>query len=387
MFEPAIIEVAENVYTAIGHQVSANTMIVGDDGVVIVDPGQQVAGARQVRAEFERIADLPVRAIIYTHGHADHVNGAAAFYEPDAGIEVWARSNSWSEPNRVAAAGLTGGARPSNTQGFDLRPEQKISVGIAIPPERPPAGSNQVDGRGPAGAARPDCADAYVFGRAGVPADRRHRPGSGGGPGRDGGPALCLAARAARRIRRRQLLSILAKRLSSAGHGAPLGPRLDLEYRQHGSGEPVARGRRSYDADARQRGRGADELPRRHAVGAGPHDRRREAVPDAGRAGRICGSATPSCGTRLPGGLLRQRLGHRARHLCPGSRLVRRRSAEPPPREPVAAVGTDGGTRGRRRRPVGESPGSHDGRRSSGRRAVGAARDSAAPRRSRSQSS
>jgi uncharacterized sulfatase len=146
MFEPAIIEVAENVYTAIGYQVSANTMIVGDDGVVIVDPGQQIAAAEQVRAEFERISDLPIRAIIYTHGHADHTNGAAAFFDPDAGIDVWARSNYWSEPARVAAAGLTGGARPSNTQGFDLLPEQKIGVGVAIPPERPPLGSNQVDG-------------------------------------------------------------------------------------------------------------------------------------------------------------------------------------------------------------------------------------------------
>ncbi|HEY5623416.1 MAG TPA: alkyl sulfatase dimerization domain-containing protein [Gammaproteobacteria bacterium] len=148
MFEPDIIQVADNVYTAIGYQVSANSMIVGDDGVIIVDPGQRVAAAQRVRAEFERISDLPVRAIIYTHGHADHTNGAAAFYDPEAGIEVWARSNYWSEPNRVAAAGLTGGARPSNTQGFDLLPEQKISVGVAIPPERPPAGSNQVDGVG-----------------------------------------------------------------------------------------------------------------------------------------------------------------------------------------------------------------------------------------------
>jgi alkyl sulfatase BDS1-like metallo-beta-lactamase superfamily hydrolase len=148
MFEPAIIQVAANVYTAIGYQVSANTMIVGDDGVIIVDPGQQVRGAEQVRAEFEKITDKPVRAIVYTHGHADHTNGAAAFYDPDAGIEVWARSNYWSEPTRVAAAGLTGGARPSNTQGFDLRPEQKIGIGVAIPPERPPAGSNQVDGVG-----------------------------------------------------------------------------------------------------------------------------------------------------------------------------------------------------------------------------------------------
>ena len=50
MFEPAIIQVAENVYTAIGYQVSANTMIVGEDGVIIVDPGQQVPGqGRPVR--------------------------------------------------------------------------------------------------------------------------------------------------------------------------------------------------------------------------------------------------------------------------------------------------------------------------------------------------
>ena len=148
MFEPAIIKVAENVYTAIGYQVSTNTMIVGDDGVIIIDPGQQVGGAEQVRAEFEKITDKLVRAIIYTHGHADHTNGASVFYDPEAGIEVWARSNYWSEPTRVEAAGLTGGVRPSNTQGFDLLPEQKIGVGVAIPPERPPAGSNQVDGIG-----------------------------------------------------------------------------------------------------------------------------------------------------------------------------------------------------------------------------------------------
>ena len=145
MFEPDIIQVAENVYTAIGYQVSANTMIVGDDGVIIVDPGQQVAGARQVRAAFEQITDLPIRALIYTHGHGDHVNGSPAFYEPDSGIQVWARSNYGSEPARVAAAGLTGGARPSNTQGFDLLPEQRISVGIAIPPERP-VGNQMGDG-------------------------------------------------------------------------------------------------------------------------------------------------------------------------------------------------------------------------------------------------
>lgn len=146
MFEPAIIEVAENVYTAIGYQVSTNTMIVGDDGVIIIDPGQQVRGAEKVRTEFAKITNKPVRAIIYTHGHGDHTNGSPAFYEPEAGIQVWSRSNFNSETRRVDEIGLRGGARPSNTQGFDLSPEQKIGVGVAIPPERTPAGSLMVDG-------------------------------------------------------------------------------------------------------------------------------------------------------------------------------------------------------------------------------------------------
>ncbi len=146
MFEPAIIQVAENVYTAVGYQVSTNTMIIGDDGVIIVDPGQQIAGARQVRTEFEKLTDKPVVAIVYTHGHGDHTNGSPAFYEADAGIQVWARSNYGSEGARLSAAGLDGGARPANTQGFDLLPEQMISVGIAIPPARGRPGNGITDG-------------------------------------------------------------------------------------------------------------------------------------------------------------------------------------------------------------------------------------------------
>ncbi len=153
MFEPRIIQVAENVYTAIGYQVTANSMIVGDDGIIIVDPGQAPPFAEKVRAEFAKITDKPLLGVVLTHGHGDHTGGTPAFVKPGQDIQIWARSNYGSEAALNRRNGLTGGVRPSNTQGFDLLPEQKIGIGIAIPPARRPAGNMMVDGsRRPGGA-------------------------------------------------------------------------------------------------------------------------------------------------------------------------------------------------------------------------------------------
>ena len=153
MFKPAIIKVADNVYTALGYQVTANSMIIGDDGVIIIDPGQAPPFAAKVRSEFDKITTKPVKAIIYTHGHGDHTNGAPPFFEPGKGIQVWARSNFGSEAALTRKNGLTVGVRASNTQGFDLLPEQKIGIGVAIPPSRRPQGNTMQDGVRPSAAA------------------------------------------------------------------------------------------------------------------------------------------------------------------------------------------------------------------------------------------
>lgn len=136
MFEPQIVEVADNVYSASGYQVSTSAMIVGDDGVIIVDPGIAVPLTERVRDAYRNITDKPVKAIIYTHGHRDHTNGARVYYED--GVQVWARNNFGSEDDLVRQNGYTGGVRASNTQGFDLPFEQRIGVGIGIPPRNRP---------------------------------------------------------------------------------------------------------------------------------------------------------------------------------------------------------------------------------------------------------
>ena len=42
------------------------------------------ANAKAAAAEFRKITDKPIKTIIYTHFHADHVSGAKAFVTEEA---------------------------------------------------------------------------------------------------------------------------------------------------------------------------------------------------------------------------------------------------------------------------------------------------------------
>lgn len=56
------------------------TYLVGTDAVAVVDPGLFINGPRVVE-ELRAITDLPVRYVIYTHGHYDHAFGTPAILE------------------------------------------------------------------------------------------------------------------------------------------------------------------------------------------------------------------------------------------------------------------------------------------------------------------
>ncbi|MGW6979978.1 MBL fold metallo-hydrolase [Streptomyces sp. NPDC054932] len=60
-------------------------LVVGQESVLLIDPGSCVREGVQVRAEAERLAGRRVTHIAFTHGHFDHVLGGAAF----SGAEVF----------------------------------------------------------------------------------------------------------------------------------------------------------------------------------------------------------------------------------------------------------------------------------------------------------
>jgi alkyl sulfatase BDS1-like metallo-beta-lactamase superfamily hydrolase len=65
--------------------------IVTDEGVVVIDTLLRSDLAEQVYEGIRKITDLPIRYLIYTHGHFDHVNAARAYLEP--GTIVVAQAN------------------------------------------------------------------------------------------------------------------------------------------------------------------------------------------------------------------------------------------------------------------------------------------------------
>ena len=130
-FDQAIIEVAEGVYTGVGFGVSPSSMIVGETGIVIVDTQIDVPAARGALAAFREITDLPVAAIVLTHGHADHTGGVSVFAAGGT-PEIWAGPDFGHETRWGTDAGLTvQRLRGARQAGFLLPPGQRINNGVA----------------------------------------------------------------------------------------------------------------------------------------------------------------------------------------------------------------------------------------------------------------
>ncbi|WP_144157680.1 alkyl sulfatase dimerization domain-containing protein [Paraburkholderia sp. BCC1885] len=86
-----IYRVAERVYCAVGYAIANIIFVVGDDGIVVVDATEAVSAAKRIYEDFCAIdplhAELPVKAVVYTHNHTDHTGGVRAFVD-EAALEA-----------------------------------------------------------------------------------------------------------------------------------------------------------------------------------------------------------------------------------------------------------------------------------------------------------
>lgn len=86
--DPTIYEIVPGrVYHASGFQLCSTLILVGDDGLIIVDPGENDTAAAHTRDVFAQYSTLPVSAVVYTHRHPDHAFGAAGWGVTQAQVD------------------------------------------------------------------------------------------------------------------------------------------------------------------------------------------------------------------------------------------------------------------------------------------------------------
>jgi glyoxylase-like metal-dependent hydrolase (beta-lactamase superfamily II) len=89
-----LVDLGHGVHAAIdvGGKAGANAgFVIGDDGVLVVDSFYSPDAAPALLAEIRKLTPLPIRYVVNTHYHIDHVSGNAIYRA--AGAQVVAQRN------------------------------------------------------------------------------------------------------------------------------------------------------------------------------------------------------------------------------------------------------------------------------------------------------
>src|SRR5262245_699024 len=90
----AVETVADGIYAFVSPEpktgfVQGNCVaVVGDDGVLVVDSGQYPALTRRMIDEIRKRTSAPVRFLVNTHWHGDHLLGNGQYREAFPGVAI-----------------------------------------------------------------------------------------------------------------------------------------------------------------------------------------------------------------------------------------------------------------------------------------------------------
>jgi alkyl sulfatase BDS1-like metallo-beta-lactamase superfamily hydrolase len=129
-FRQEVIKITDGVYVAVGFGLANCILLEGDDGVVIVDAMESVEAAVPVKEAFSKITAKPVKAIIFTHYHSDHTNGAAVMAGDD-NPDIYSHASTSYYMDRIATITRETTYRRAMRQFGTLLPEGGlINAGI-----------------------------------------------------------------------------------------------------------------------------------------------------------------------------------------------------------------------------------------------------------------
>jgi cyclase len=90
--------------------------VIGDNGVTVIDTFENPEAAKQLLVEIRKRTNLPVKFVINTHYHIDHVAGNRIFQEAGAVVLAQRNVHTWIHTENLKFFGK------------DIKPEEKTKV-------------------------------------------------------------------------------------------------------------------------------------------------------------------------------------------------------------------------------------------------------------------
>lgn len=97
--------------------------VVGDSGVVVIDTFENETAAKALLAEIQTITHLPVKFVVNTHYHIDHVAGNRVFSNAGAVIVAHRNVGAWVNSENLKFF------------GDKIKPEEKVFIEHLLGPE------------------------------------------------------------------------------------------------------------------------------------------------------------------------------------------------------------------------------------------------------------
>ena len=136
--EPRIEKLNDRVFVARAYDWTNITFVVGDDGIIAVDTGMHKEATARAFADLRKVinTDKEIVAVIYTHGHEDHVGGIRGLVPEgkEDTVAVYANSD-WRiyQDNRIRPNYLSDSQRAEQQYYLDRLTDKKDVASIFGP--------------------------------------------------------------------------------------------------------------------------------------------------------------------------------------------------------------------------------------------------------------
>ncbi len=97
--------------------------VIGDNGVLVIDTFENEAAAKALLIEIQKLTHLPVKFVVNTHYHVDHVAGNRVFSNAGAVIVAHRNVRGWINTENL------------KFYGAKIKPEEKVFVENLVGPD------------------------------------------------------------------------------------------------------------------------------------------------------------------------------------------------------------------------------------------------------------